>query len=235
MKPIIGITVDANPEPGNTRTQGKLTLNWNYAQVIADAGGVPLLIPPQADPDEIVRIIDGWLIPGGNDIDPRHWGEPLHPKAELIAEERHNQERAIYQRIPRELPVLGVCYGCQFINVMEGGSLIQHLPDVVSHERDQRGTMQAYEVDVDSLTAGALGTSRSEGESWHHQALGAVPGSLKVVAKNEDGTVEAIESCSRPWMIGVQWHPERTADATDSSSLFRSFVNAAAEYRRRRA
>ena len=108
-RPIIGITVDATEDPTDSRTGGKLTLNWNYAQVIADAGGVPLLIPPQADPEAIARILDGWLIPGGNDIDPTYWGEELHPEAKLIDEARHLQERAIYREIPTDLPVLGVC------------------------------------------------------------------------------------------------------------------------------
>ena len=235
MKPIIGITVDAKPDPTDHRTQGKLTLNWNYAQVIADAGGVPLLIPPQADADEVAHLIDGWLIPGGNDIDSRHWGEPLHPKAELIEDARHDLERAIYEAVPKDLPVLGVCYGCQFINVMEGGSLIQHLPEVTGHDEDQHGTVQSYSLASGSLAAGALGTDVASGQSWHHQALGNVASSLMIVAQNPDGTIEAIESCTRPWMIGVQWHPERTAEAQDSSSLFRAFIEAAADYRRRRA
>jgi putative glutamine amidotransferase len=175
------------------------------------------------------------LIPGGNDIDSRHWGEPLHAKAELIEEARHHQERAIYEAIPKDLPVLGICYGCQFINVMEGGSLIQHLPEVTGHDADQHGTVQTYAVTAGSLTATALGTSLASGQSWHHQALGNVPVSLKVVAQNPDGTIEAIESCARPWMIGVQWHPERTSEAQDSSSLFKAFIAAAAEYRGRRA
>ncbi len=234
MKPIIGITVDAEPKPADPRTGGSLKLNWNYAQVIADAGGVPLLIPPQADPVAIVGMIDGLLIPGGNDIDPTYWGEPLHPRAELIARERHQVERGIYEAAPKDLPILGVCYGCQFLNVVEGGSLIQHLPDLTGHELDQKGNVQTYQLEPDSKTSAALGTTEASGQSWHHQAIGRVAEGLRVSARNEDGTIEAIESTTRPWVVGVQWHPERTHSAEDSRSLFKHFVEAAAAYRANR-
>jgi len=233
-RPIIGITVDAAEDPADSRTRGKLTLNWNYAQVIADAGGVPLLIPPQADPEVIAQVLDGWLIPGGNDIDPAYWGEELHPEAKLIDEARHLQERAIYRHIPTDLPVLGVCYGCQFINVVQGGSLKQHLPDELDHARDQGGTVQDYAIEPDSHLHGIVGTPRAEGQSWHHQAVGRVGDGLRVSATNEDGTIEALESTERPWLIGVQWHPERTPDAEDSRAIFKRFVEAAADYRSRR-
>lgn len=234
MKPIIGITVDAKPDPTDSRTKGKLTLNWNYAQVIADAGGIPLLIPPQADPDAIAHLIDGWMIPGGNDIDSKYWGEAMHPKAKRIEDERHQQERAIYERIPAELPVLGVCYGCQFINVLQGGSLVQHLPEVTGHADDQGGTTQVYRIEPETRTAQALGGTEASGESWHHQAVGNLGAGLKVTARNEDGTIEALESTERPWMVGVQWHPERSPNSSDSAHLFQAFVAAAAEYRARR-
>ncbi len=227
MKPIIGITVDAKHEPENARTQGTLTLNWNYAQVIADAGGVPLLIPPQADAEALARIIDGWLIPGGNDIDPSYWGEDTHEKTDLINPERHRIERELYEKVPPEMPILGVCYGCQFLNVAAGGSLIQHLPDITGHDQDQKGNLQTYCLEKDSQTASVLGTVQASGQSWHHQAIGRVAPGLKVSGKNDDGTIEAIESTSRPWVIGVQWHPERTAQADDSRSLFHHFVEAA--------
>src|SRR5688572_2801528 len=95
MKPIIGITVDFKPEPENERTKGALTLNWNYAQAVADSGGVPLLIPPQADAGAVLKVIDGLMIPGGNDIDASHWGEENHPSVKPIEKERF----AIEQRL----------------------------------------------------------------------------------------------------------------------------------------
>src|SRR5690242_5783969 len=96
MKPLIGITIDAQPDPTDERSNGKLQLNWNYAEAIADAGGIPLLIPPMADMDAIAQIIHGWLIPGGLDIDAKHWGEENHPKNELMANARHEADRRLY-------------------------------------------------------------------------------------------------------------------------------------------
>ena len=232
-KPIIGITVDALLDEKDTRSGGKLTLNWNYAQAVADAGGVPVLIPPQTDATAMALVLDGLLIPGGNDIDAKHWGEENHPTVETIAEERFDVERRLYEAADPEMPIFGICYGCQFINVVRGGSLIQHLPDVVGHESDRGGTMQDYRIDADSSLAEIMGED-VQGQSWHHQAVKDLGAGLKVVAKNEDGVVEAIEAEDRPWMIGVQWHPERTTEDEATQRLFRNFVGAAAEFKAKR-
>lgn len=231
MKPIIGITVDCKQEPEDTRSGGKLTLNWNYAQAVAEAGGVPILIPPTADMSEVVGIIDGWLIPGGDDIDARHFGEENHPKVELQDPARFDGESRLYKSAPKDLPIFGICYGCQFVNVMRGGSLIQHLPDVVGHEQHTGGTLQAYEVDSNSKVSGIIGDTRIEGKSFHHQAVARVGNGLDVVAKNEDGTIEAVEDKSHPWLVGLQWHPERTLEDPKTRKIFTDFINAAIRFR----
>lgn len=228
MKPLIGITVDFEPA-ADERTGGMLKLNWNYAECIARAGGVPILIPPQADAAAMAQVIHGLLVPGGRDIDASNWGEENHPKAKTVELKRFNLEVALWKHLPEALPVLGVCYGCQFINVMRGGSLIQHLPDVVGHSEDQGGTMQEYTLERSSSLATTVGESVS-GKSYHHQAIGNLGAGLKVVGKNSDGTVEAIEATDDRWLIGVQWHPERTSDDLASQKLFEAFVNAAAEF-----
>jgi putative glutamine amidotransferase len=230
-KPVIGITVDCAFDPADGRTNGKLELNWNYAQAIAEAGGIPLLIPPQAEPGVVADIIDGWLIPGGNDIDASHWGEQNHPKVKVIEPERFDAERRLMDSVPPELPVLGICYGCQFINVAHGGSLEQHLPDVLGHDLHRGGTLQRYSVEAGSKLAEATGVESIEGKSYHHQAVGRPGAGLQVIAKDQEGVIEAIEATDRPWMIGVQWHPERTREDEATQRLFRSFVRAAAEYR----
>ncbi len=229
-KPIIGITVDCNHDPADPRTRGKLELNWNYAQAVSDAGGVPILIPPTADMKSIADLIDGWLIPGGNDIDAKHFGEENHPAVETIEAERFESEQALYQYIPAAMPVFGICYGCQFINVMQRGSLIQHLPDVTGNTSHTGGTLQDYAIEESSKLAGAAKASRMQGKSYHHQAIGRVGDDVAVVAQHEDGTIEAIEVPARPWMIGVQWHPERTLTDGPTQQLFESFVSAAAKY-----
>lgn len=228
IKPLIGITVNAKEEPGD-KTGGRLWLNWNYAQVVADAGGVPVLIPPQADKVELCKALHGWLIPGGYDIDAKHFGEENHPAVQPIEEERYQSEAELYRHADPDMPILGICYGCQFLNVVRGGKLIQHLPDVVAHEAHEGGTPQDYTVREGSKLQGIVG-SQTSGKSYHHQAVGVLGQGLTVVAEHEDGMVEALEATDRPWMIGVQWHPERTFEDEPSRKLFEAFIEAARRY-----
>lgn len=233
MKPIIGITADFVPDPSNERTRGRLELNWNYAQCVAAAGGIPIIIPPQVDANEILKFVDGLMIPGGRDIDASNWGEANHPESKPIAPERFAIESALLDKADKDLPVLGICYGCQLINVHRGGTMIQHLPDVLGHDKNSGGTLQEYDIDPGSKLAGIVG-EQVEGKSYHHQAIRDTGAGLRVVAKGEDGVIEAIEANDRPWMVGVQWHPERTMEDEATRRLFEEFVAAAARYRRAR-
>ncbi len=235
MKPIIGISVDCKQEPEDLRTGGQLTLNWNYAQAVVEAGGIPVLIPPMTDMDAVAEIIDGWLIPGGDDIDAKHFGEENHAKVGLQDPARFEGEARLYRAIPADLPTLGICYGCQFVNVMRGGSLIQHLPDVVGHGDDSGGTLQTYTLSSDSKIAEIIGDTQVDGKSYHHQAVNRLGDGLKVVAKNADGTVEAIEDQNHPWLVGVQWHPERTGTDPKTQKIFKDFVQAATVFREAKA
>lgn len=232
MKPVIGITAVSEPDPAKERSGGDIKLNWNYAQAVADAGGVPILIPAQADPLEILPLLDGILIPGGADIDASNWGEENHPAVEPVAPARFNAERELLKLADRNMPVFGICYGCQFINVARGGSLIQHLPDKTTELVHTGGAVQDYEVEPGSQLEKVADALEIRGQSWHHQAIDSVGQGLKVVAHSADGTVEAIEASDRPWMIGVQWHPERSLNEAANRRLFDEFVSAAAEYRR---
>lgn len=230
MKPIIGISADSSHDPEDARTFGKLELNWNYAQAVAAAGGVPLIIPPMADMKVVSALIDGWLIPGGDDIDACNFGQENHPEANLQDPARFAGEKALYQHVPKEMPVLGICYGCQMLNVVRGGDLIQHLPDVEGSVTHTGGVLQEYKVEPSSKFAGVIGTPGPAGKSYHHQAIDKTGKDLRVVARNEDSTIEAVEATDRPWLIGVQWHPERTLQNADSRSLFENFVAAAGRY-----
>jgi len=233
-KPLIAITVESNREPENARTGGKIELNWNYAQMVADAGGVPIVVPPVADMAAIATLVDGWLLPGGDDLDAALWGEELHSKASIQDGTRYDAERRLFEALPTAAPVLGICYGCQALNVLKGGTLDQHVPDTVGHEAHAGGTVQSYAIDAGSLLAQSAETLTIEGKSFHHQAVGRVAEGLKVVARAEDGTIEAVEATDRPWLVGVQWHPERTPDDPATRRLFKRFVTAAAAYREAR-
>lgn len=226
--------MDASPEPRSGDEFGKNCLRREYVDRVVEAGGAPILIPAGADPDSVVPLLDGFLIPGGDDIDPSLWGDTLHPEARLCDPRRTLTERAIYQRLGEQIPVLGICYGCQAINVFEGGSLTQHLPDILGHDQHRGDTWQSYMIDPSSQLARLLGASHAEGKSWHHQAIQALAPALAASAHHEDGTVEAVEHQERPWVIGLQWHPERSqAEATPA--IFAAFIQAAAAARSAKA
>ncbi len=226
MKPIIAITVDVDADPL------RMSLRWNYAEQVVLAGGNPLLISPLTDVEPLVDLIDGWLIPGGDDIDSVHFNQELHPMARLQHPSRWDGESRLYSKIDPSLPVLGICYGCQFLNVKRGGSLIQHVPDSVGHEEHSGGTMQKYSVTESSTLNRATGVTSIEGKSYHHQAVDEVAPGLTVSALAADGTIEAIEDHTKPFWLGVQWHPERTPDDAATQSLFKTFIEAATNYRK---
>ncbi len=234
MKPIIGISVDCERKPEDARTGGTLSLNWNYAQAVTEAGGVPILIPPTADMEAVAKIIDGWIIPGGLDIDAKHFGQENHPEVKLQDPARFDAESRLYKAVDSTLPFLGICYGCQFLNIQRGGSLIQHLPDVEGSVPHTGGVLQDYDVKADSGLGSVIGSAAIAGKSYHHQAVDEVGNGLEVVARSSDGTIEALEDSNHPWLVGVQWHPERTLEDPKTRRIFESFVAAAAEFKKSR-
>jgi putative glutamine amidotransferase len=232
MKPIIGITVESKFDETDLRTRGKIELNWNYFEVVSRAGGVPIVIPPTADPGVIAGLIHGWLIPGGLDIDAARFGERNHPSVVLQDPSRYEIEEALFEAVSPALPILGICYGCQFLNVIRGGTLEQHLPDVPGTDVHTGGALQTYEFGEESRLRAIFGQSTVQGKSYHHQSVGRPGTGVRVVSQHDDGTVEAIESTERPWTFGVQWHPERTPNDSASLRLFADFIEAAREYAR---
>lgn len=229
-RPVIGITLECREAPDDARTMGELKLNWNYAAAIAEAGGIPLIVPPQADAEAVAPLLDGWLIPGGLDIDAARFGEVNHPLVQLQDPARFQSESALFDALPAEVPILGICYGCQFLNVKRGGSLEQHIPDRPGTALHEGGTLDEMAIEPDSRLGMILGP-RAAGKSYHHQAVGRLGNGLRAVARHRDGTIEGIEAEDRPFLIGVQWHPERTLDDPASRSLFHEFVKAARAFR----
>jgi putative glutamine amidotransferase len=235
MKPVIGITVESTFDPDDARTRGKIELNWNYFEMVSRAGGVPIVIPPTADVPTILSLIHGWLIPGGLDIDAARFGERNHPSVTLQDPSRFEIEEALYGSAAPDLPILGICYGCQFLNVVRGGTLIQHIPDNPDAEVHTGGALQSYGLTDDSRLGQIFGQSEVQGKSYHHQAVGEVGKGLKVVSRHRDGTIEAVESTDRPWTYAVQWHPERTPNDEATRRLFADFIEAARQFARQKA
>jgi len=233
-RPVIGITTSCGPDPNDAFPTERLYVNRLYADCILAAGGAPILLTKQTPVDVVLDLVDGILIPGGDDIDAAHFGETNHPSVKLEDPERFLFEQRLMGVLPADVPVLGICYGCQAINVMRGGDMVQHIPDRVPDVQHSGGTLQEYAVEEDSKLASIIGTTRPKGKSFHHQANDRPGQGLRVVAISDDGTVEAVEDTSGRWLIGVQWHPERTPDDPASVRLFRGLVEAAAQYRLKR-
>ena len=233
-RPVIGITTSCGLVPNDTSKGERLHVSRLYADCVLAAGGAPILLTKQTPVDVALEIIDGLLIPGGDDIDAARFGQQNHPTVQLEDPERFEFESALLARLPREAPVLGICYGCQAINVVRGGDIVQHIPDRVPDAVHTGGVLQEYDVHEGSRLASIIGATRTMGKSYHHQAADTPGAGLNVVARAQDGTIEALEDAEGRWMIGVQWHPERTPEDPATVRLFSSLVAAAAEYRLRR-
>lgn len=215
----------------------------NYIQSVTRAGGMVVLLPPQpanqAAIEEVLNRIDGLIIAGGRDVDPRLYGQKSHETTDNPAEDRDAWEIALLQSaLSNGVPYLGVCRGAQVLNVALGGTLHQHVPDVVGHTGHQvaKATFNTNTVNTEpgSKTEQIMGSS-CEVRCYHHQAIDQVGEGLTVTGRDADGMIEAIEvqpeGSTDPWAIGVQWHPEQNLD---DLRIFEGHVKAAAEFKAKR-
>jgi gamma-glutamyl-gamma-aminobutyrate hydrolase PuuD len=190
------------------------------------------IVPPREDiVEETLDALDGILFSGGADLDPAKYGSKPHPETYPDRPERDQAELALLTAaLERDMPVLAVCRGSQILNVARGGDLVQHLPEVLGHERHRHTPGKFSDHDV-SLEAGSrLGSLLGEHapvKSHHHQGYGRLGEGLKPVAWADDGTVEGIEDPSRRFTLGVLWHPEEGEDF----ALFEALVAEARRYR----
>ena len=243
MKPVIGVTTYLEQARSGVCDVRASFLPKVYLDSVTDAGGIALLLPPQPVDDEIAaRVldsIDGLIVSGGADVDPARYGQRPHERTDTPRSDRDAWEDALLRgAIDRELPFLGICRGVQVLNVALGGTLHQHVPELVGSEKYQPSDAFFVPVDVavdhDSRLGDVLGREATDlsVQVYHHQAIDRVGDGLTVTARSEDGIVEAVELSGVPFGIGVQWHPEQ--DAADRR-LFRGLVDAArAEVARRR-
>jgi putative glutamine amidotransferase len=226
-RPAIGVTLDSEP-PGGYAKQPWYALRENYCDVLAEAGGVPLALPHEPDlVEDYLARLDGLVITGGAfDIDPALYGAgERHPTVRL-KERRTRFEWAITEgALARDLPILGICGGQQLLNVVLGGSLIQHIPDAVPdalpHEQPNPRTEPGHEVLVEpgTLLHRLTRAERLLVNSAHHQAAETVGPSIVVSGRAPDGVIEAIEDPRRSFCLGVQWHPEYRIGAGDTAIL----------------
>jgi putative glutamine amidotransferase len=235
-RPLIGITTYA-PESvtfGVWELPAAL-IPLSYVDAIEDAGGRPLLVPPQSDGvKETLDALDGLLFSGGEDVDPAHYGAEPHPETKGVHAGRDGAELDLLRAaLARDMPVLAVCRGSQVLNVARGGDLVQHLPEVVGDEKHKHtpGVFADHDVRVEngSRLRDVIG-DRAHVKSHHHQGYGRVGEGLRPVAWADDGTVEGLEDPGRRFAVGVLWHPEEGEDR----ALFRALVDEAHGYREAR-
>ena len=207
-----------------------------YFEAVNRAGGIAVLLPPQpvnaAIAGRVLDGVDGLIITGGKDVDPARYGQQPHPATDEPRRDRDAWEDALLTAaIDRGLPFLGICRGAQLMNVALGGTLHQHLPEVVGSTRYNLGggEFARNEVTVEGSRLAAMIGESVVGRSYHHQAIDELASGLAVSAVSDDGTVQAVEVEGVPFGIGVQWHPEHTPD---DLRLFEGLVEAARQYRR---
>jgi len=231
MRPIIGITTFI--------TEDRLVLPDTYIKAVSESGGTPIILPKVAD-DAQIRMqldqIDGLLLSGGDDIDPGLFGEDPHPKLGIIEPGRDEYESKLIKSCLKDnLPILAVCRGAQILNITEGGTMYQDIYDqveenVIQHQQKASRNFLSHsiEVKVDSLLHSILGETSVRTNSFHHQANRAVPSPFQITAYSNDGVIEAIESTSHNFVLGLQWHPEGSFPTDDySKKIFAAFVKAA--------
>jgi len=239
-RPLIGITPDEGLTTG-PHGLPRLELKRAYADAVASAGGLPVVLPVTQDESMIesyLAILEGLVVSGGAfDVPPELYGEKPRPGLGETKPLRTAFELALLQAaLDRDLPVLGVCGGMQLLNVACGGTLYQdlrrELPSAGQHEMEGDRRLPSHEVSVTAGTqlAAATGPGSLMVNSTHHQAVKKVGAGLVVSAVAPDGMVEAIEMPERRFALGVQWHPELLVKSVPiNRGLYRAFVTAAGQ------
>lgn len=212
----------------------------HYLDAVLWAGGLPLLIPTVGDAaivKEYVQRVQGILLPGSpTDVDPKHYGAAPHEKLGKLYPERDSTDFAILDFVERQhdLPVLGICFGIQSLNVYRGGSLLQDIPALVKgpviHDEDDPKPPARHTVRIaeGSIVGRLAGRAEMEVNSYHHQAIAATGANLRAVAFANDGVIEAVEDSTGRFIVGVQWHPERGwQNDPFSKALFAKFIEQA--------
>jgi putative glutamine amidotransferase len=232
-RPIIGICAAVERVKWGPWDATVAMMPSAYIRAVQAAGGLPVLLPPDdgaaEDPDELLDRLDALILAGGVDVDPASYGARPHPEVTRTVPERDRFELALAHRaLERELPVLAICRGMQMLNVACGGTLLQHVPDVVGHEahRHTLGQFADHEVELEpgSLAARAVGSERSAVKSHHHQGVDELGEGLVASGwADADALVEAIENRDRRFVLGVLWHPEED----ESSRLVAALVDEA--------
>jgi putative glutamine amidotransferase len=232
VRPLIGITSYDEPVAWGAWNVEAVLVPSAYVRAVERAGGRAVVVPPSDDDLEAtLAVLDGIVFSGGGDLDPTVYGAEPHDETRGVSAKRDEAELALVRAaLERDMPVLAVCRGSQVLNVALGGTLVQHLPEVVGHDRHLHTPGEFADHDVRVAPESRVGTllgKRAPVKSHHHQAYGTLGEGLREAAWADDGTVEAIEDPRRRFAVGVLWHPEEGEDR----ALFEALVDEARRYR----
>lgn len=228
MRVLIGITCGFN------ENQNMYYLRPGYWESVERAGGTPVILPPVESPgvmENYLEVCDGYILSGGDDIDPAFWGEDPEPGLGEIDPRRDRFEvELVREIIKRDKPALFICRGIQVLNVALGGTLIQDLRSDMAHRQYAPRYHPFHDIllEKDCILHHLIRQETVKVNSFHHQAIGNLAPGLVVTARSRDGVVEAVEYPARKWILGVQWHPEAMRDDL-SACLFQGLIEAAAK------
>ena len=203
-----------------------------YCRALLAAGALPVVIPTSDARSVLADYLDrldGFVFTGGLDLPPHAYGQAKLPQTQECDPKRFACDRLLAELVlEREIPVLAICMGVQLINVIYGGTLIQHIESDVRHEAKDRGNDRRHSIVIEeeNLLRHIVGATEIEVNSAHHQAVEKLAPGLRVLARAPDGIVEAVQMTDREFFLGVQWHPERIVDRPEQLRLFEAFVDA---------
>jgi len=239
--PLIGVTTSemrraeaVQQTPQGEPPRVEMALGLTYMRAIEFAGGIPVVIPPLHGRaiTPLLDRISGICLSGGPDLDPKSYGAREHPELGPVEPDLDRFELAVAGRADaREMPLLAICRGAQALNVVRGGTLVQHIPDLehgIEHRQGAPGEQPTHsvEIDPDSFLADLLGADALEVNSFHHQGIENLGEGLRAVAFSPDGMIEGVEAPDRPFCVGVQWHAELMVERRTETGLFEAFVAA---------
>lgn len=230
-KPLIGLNADYRAASKDAPAFSYVANG--YYDAIARVGGIPVVIPPQQSEEDLARILDlldGVVLIGGADLDPRRDGYMLHPTVRLLDKRRETFDRMLMRMVAeRQLPVFGIGLGLQLLNVQQGGTLFLHIPEDMPEalpHKDPLDPNHRHSLDIvtDSLMERVYGDGEIRVNSMHHMAIDDVAPGFRVTARCPDGVVEAIESTTEWFAMGTQFHPEAESASALDLRIFEEFL-----------
>jgi len=234
MKPRVAITLNYKTAEPNDEI---IVLDSRYIDYLLQGDAVPVPIIPSMDTNVIDSLLDtvsGLLLTGGLDLNPSLWGENPHPQTVSLHPRRHDSEFFLYRQARRRrMPIMGICLGIQVINVAQGGALHQHIPDIekkILHRAEHGKAVHTICPVPGTKLFEWLEGQNVVVNSYHHQGINRLGQNLLAAAYAEPQLVEAVEDPDYPFLLGVQWHPERDPHDPCNEIIMNEFVNACRLY-----